>query len=93
MSVSQYIKQQPKEDQAKLIARFKEKRTTFAFPDKAWWSNLIRLDPENRAEVFWKKYSTLPSDKQAEYRKISKQIPGILSTRFLIKLRSLNKEK
>ena len=88
--VMDFIKSQPKLDQQRLKRRFNDsKKIPENIQDKRYWMQLLGLNPEARAEVFWDRYKDLNKNEQVELVKQSRKIPGIRTSEFNKRFRQL----
>jgi len=91
--VLSYIKQQPKLDRARLTRRFNDaKKIKENTPNKRYWLQLLGLNPEARAKVFYDKYKGLDKAGQDEMMKQARRIPGVKTKEFNKRFRILKKE-
>ncbi len=91
--IRQFIAEQPWQDRQRLVERHKSYGRLTGIPDKRWWLNLIGLPPEPRATVFWTRWQQADEAERTRLDEYMRQVPTIISERFMIKLSQLKQQK
>ena len=86
-----YIKEQGRENRARLEERELWTRRLFNQPNRAWWMSVSTLPPELRAAAFYARWKQESPEVQEELEEQSRIIPGVLSPRFRRELRALQR--
>ena len=85
-----YIAQQDPADTKRLIKEVKNYEAYHELTDRRWWLKLSHLDPEVRAEAFYKRYKNVDLSEQERLSELAQKLPGINSDRFKEKLLQLD---
>lgn len=89
--VNKFITAQKREDRKRLKQRFRDTER-LDVPDRIWWRNTSRLNPEARAIVYWNRWKNAEEDEQEMLGKNLRRVPGYNTTRFRRKLNGLKRE-
>ena len=84
-----YIKEQPKEDQKRLLNRAKRTVKYAEAPNRSWWVNLSFMTPVARAAVFYAEYARSNEQDRLELMKWAGLLPGIASDAFKRKFKEM----
>lgn len=84
-----YIKEQGRENRARLEERELWTRRLFNQPNRAWWMSVSTLPPELRAAAFYARWKQESPEVQQELEEQARRIPGVMSPRFRRELRQL----
>jgi len=84
-----YIKEQGRENRARLEERELWTRRLFNQPNRAWWMSVSTLPPELRAAAFYARWKQESPEVQQELEEQVRRIPGVMSPRFRRELRQL----
>lgn len=87
-----FIRSQPPEDMIRLDERFRHGVMLYGIPDRRWWQNIHSLTPEARAQAYFSKWLVSDRDKKDEMDRLLFQLPGMASSRFLIRLGKLKQK-
>ena len=87
-----YIRQQNPPERKRLLRRFKNHRKLEGVPERRYWLNLMGMNPETRALVYWNRYRDANEEEKAMLDKYSRKVSGFKSSRFNKRLLSLKRK-
>ena len=88
--IEHFFNNTPDTEKRRLRDRHIRRGKLQELPEKRYWLNLAEINPpEARATVFWNRWRTAKKKEQEMLEKYCRQVPGIVSGRFLRQLRIL----
>jgi len=91
--LNEFIKATPREDQKRLRQRHQRRGKLQEIPNRRWWLELSRLNPEAKATVFWNRLRDADEEETKMLNKYLRKVPGIRSDRFQRRLQQLKAKK
>ena len=79
--IKDFIREQPKYDQARLKKWFTDYGSVYNIPEKSWWLQLMNQSPEVRALLFFNKYIESDEKKKKEMIELLNKLPSLKSSR------------
>ena len=87
--IEEYLKTQPEEHHERLNQHMNNYAKTVGLEDRKWWTTLLSVSPEDRADLFYERYLTLSSKDRDKLEYTAVKLDGFASKRFRAKIKEL----
>jgi hypothetical protein len=87
-----FINKQEPTDRRRLLDRHKRRVKLQDLPNRRWWLDVAEMDPESRAQEFYRVYKDSSKKERQEMRFNAQKVPGMTSERFRSKVIRLMRE-
>lgn len=91
--IKRYIHDVPLVERKNLKRRFDNLGRMQKIPERRFWLNLADVSPETRAYIYWNKWRTASPEDRKKLDSLARQVPGVMSERFLKQLNTLKSKK
>jgi hypothetical protein len=81
--LTEYIGKQEERDRERIINHANRYVKTVGLPNRKWWTTVMGMDPELKADEFFKRYHGSDEETQAEMVLIANKLDGFVTERFL----------
>lgn len=87
--IREYMAPLPPEQQERIIQHTDNYAKTVGLPDRKWWTTLMSISPEERAELFHKRYKETPQKDRAALELNAMNLDGFATQRFRARIKEL----
>lgn len=87
--IREFVAPLPKEQQDRIFQHCDNYAKTVGLPDRKWWTTLMSISPEERAELFHKRYKETPQKDRAALELNAMNLDGFATQRFRARIKEL----
>lgn len=87
--IREFVAPLPKEQQDRIVQHCDNYAKTVGLPDRKWWTTLMSISPEERAELFHKRYKETPQKDRAALELNAMNLDGFATQRFRARIKEL----